>query len=167
LQRIMNTTATTTQRYECDVVLVEDFKDLADTMADVLRRSSLSVQVALDGRSALEIARHCVAKVALIDCQLPDIEGPDLVRALRALWPATDIILVSGNVGGISAATARDLGIRMFLNKPVPLRALCQAVHRLLREPRTAAAPSGQSWISLGIGSPNDNVVRMPLAPHR
>jgi DNA-binding response OmpR family regulator len=151
------------QRYECDVVIVEDFKDLADSTAEALRRTGLSVLVALDGRSALAIADRCTARVALIDCNLPDFEGLDLVPRLRARWPEAEFIMVSGNVAGVPESLARSSGIRLFLNKPVPLRALCQAVHRLVRQP----APPGRaaSWISLGIGSPRDDKGSMPLAP--
>jgi len=163
-------------RYLCDVVVIEDFKDLADVLAESLRESGLSVQVALDGGSALEIARHSTARVALVDYMLPDVTGIDLVARLRKQWPNTEFILLSGNIGGVSADLAQSLGIRMFLNKPVPMRALCKAVHQLLRMPRSAASAGTdqRNWLSLGIGSPRHhaldptgNVVQMPLAPFR
>lgn len=150
------------QRYECDVVIVEDYKDLADSTAGALQRTGLSVRVALDGMSALAIAEQCTARVALIDCNLPDFEGLDLVPRLRARWPKTEFIMVSGNIGGVPASLARSSGIRMFLNKPVPLRALCQAVHRLVRQP--APVDGAASWVSLGIGSPREDTPSMPLA---
>ncbi|KAF0100814.1 MAG: PAS/PAC sensor hybrid histidine kinase [Rhodospirillaceae bacterium] len=143
-------------RVGCDVVVVDDFQELATTIAEALRGRGLSTHVAFDGEAAAALARNYVPAVALIDCILPDIDGLQLIRQLGEVWSDTTFIAMSGDVGGISEDVARQLRIKAFLNKPLPIRVLAQSVERLVRSSRDRPvereAPS--AWISLGIGSP-------------
>ncbi len=148
--------ASTTGRVDCDVVVVDDLQELATAIAEALRGRGLSTHVAFDGEAAAALARSYNPAVALVDCVLPDIDGLRLIRQLGEAWPATTFIAMSGDVGGISEDMARQLRVRAFLNKPLPLRALVQAVERIVRmscdRPEEREAP--RAWISLGIGSP-------------
>ncbi len=154
-------------RFGCDVVLVEDDKDIAEGVAIALRRSGISVQVALDQASARALARECEPRVCLVDYALPDGDGPSLVRELSATWKETTFILLSGQVGGLTQAVARNLRIRAFLNKPIPITALRDAIRRLLREPKDEASmPPQHSWLHLGIGSPRPERLTGQHEPH-
>jgi two-component system OmpR family response regulator len=143
-------------RVACDVIVVDDFPELAAAIADALRGRGLSIRTALNGEAALALARNCNPVVALVDCILPDVDGLDLIHRLGEAWPDTTFIAMSGDVGGISEDVARQLRIKAFLNKPLPMRVLAEAVQRLVRSadghPPQREAPS--AWISLGIGSP-------------
>jgi DNA-binding response OmpR family regulator len=143
-------------RVGCDVVIVDDYQELAAAIAETLGARGLSTQVAFNGESAVALARNYNPVVALVDCILPDIDGLQLIRRLGEAWPDTTFIAMSGDVGGISEDMARRLRIKAFLNKPLPMRVLAQAVERLVHSSRSRPvereAPS--SWISLGIGSP-------------
>jgi two-component system OmpR family response regulator len=143
-------------RVRCDVIVVDDFPELATAIAEALGGRGLSTRVALNGEAAVALARNYNPAVALVDCILPDIDGLQLIRQLGEAWPDTTFIAMSGDVGGISEDAARRLRIKAFLNKPLPMRVLAQAVERLVRSsdgrPLEREAPS--AWISLGIGSP-------------
>lgn len=148
--------ASPTGRVGCDVIVVDDFQELASAIGEALRNRGLSTHVAFNGEAALAFARNYKPVVALIDCVLPDIDGLHLIRRLGEAWPDTTFIAMSGDVGGISEDIARQLRIKAFLNKPLPMRVLAQAVERLILSSRgrpvEGEAPS--AWISLGIGSP-------------
>lgn len=143
--------------FECDVVVIDDYQALATEIAGALRRRGLSVQIALDGASAMALAVRSRPRVALVDCALPDIDGIELVRRLGRTWPETTFLVLSGQVGGVSADLARQLRIHAFLNKPLPIRALAQAVERLVHSSNEHkarhAAPT--AWLALGMGSPS------------
>lgn len=148
--------ASPTGRAGCDVIVVDDFPELATAIAEALRGRGLSTHIAFNGEAAVALARHYDPVVALVDCVLPDVDGLRLIRQLGDAWPGTTFIAMSGDVGGISEDVARQLRIKAFLNKPLPMRVLAQAVERLVRSssgrPMEQEAPS--AWISLGIGSP-------------
>ncbi len=143
-------------RVGCDVIVVDDLQELATAIAEALRGRGLSTHVAFNGEAAVAFSLNYNPVVALVDCILPDIDGLQLIRRLGDAWPDTTFIAMSGDVGGISEDTARRLRIKAFLNKPLPMRVLAQAVERLVcssrGRPSEPEAPS--AWISLGIGSP-------------
>ena len=142
-------------RLACDVIVIDDFRDFAEGIARALRHKGMSVQIAMDGASALAFSAKLVPRVALVDCALPDIDGLTLVRDLGKIWTDTTILVLSGHVRGLSEKMACELRIRAFLNKPVPVSALTQAIEKLLREPRDINPAQGpRPWLMLGIGSP-------------
>jgi hypothetical protein len=61
--------------------------------------------------------------------------GLELAAQLRVRLPRTAILLMSGRIGGVPSETLKRLDIRVFINKPLPLKALRQAVIGLVREP--------------------------------
>lgn len=154
----------TTGRFNLDVVVIDDYRELTAEIAEALRRRGLSARVAFDGATALALAEDSTPAVALVDCTLPDVDGFNLIRQLGKVWPETTFLVISGDVGGISEDMARQLRIHAFLNKPFPMRALAQAVERLVGTSPDGAARRDvpRAWISLGLGSPAS---RAPVAP--
>jgi CheY-like chemotaxis protein len=65
------------------VLVADDSRDAADTLAILLRRWGHEVRVAYDGLSALAAARHFKPRVALLDIQMPRMHGGDVARNLR------------------------------------------------------------------------------------
>lgn len=150
-------------RFACDVLIIDDYREFAESVAAALRRTGMTVQIALDAATARSI--EIEPQVVLVDCGLPDGDGISLVRELGKHWQDATFLLLSGQVGGIPEAVAKDLRIRAFLNKPVPLSILRQAIAKLLREPKGAPRDGAtHSWLTLGIGSPTgaDGFPRSP-----
>lgn len=143
-------------RFNLDVVVVDDYRELTTEIAEALRRRGLSTKVAYDGATAVALAEDSTPAVALVDCALPDVDGFNLIRRLGKAWPETTFLVISGDVGGISEDLARQLRVHAFLNKPLPMRVLAQAVERLVHTSRDRAVEqeAPRAWISLGIGSP-------------
>lgn len=154
----------TTGRVGCDVVVIDDYRELTEEIAEALRRRGLATQLAFNGATAITLARSYNPAVAVIDCTLPDVDGFHLIRQLGKAWPNTTFLAISGDVGGISEDMARELRVHAFLNKPLPIRALAQAVERLVRRScnRTGEQGAPRAWISLGIGSPAGRTPSVP-----
>ena len=66
------------------VLVVEDQPELADSVARVLRREGMAVDVAYDGGAALERAAVVDYDVVVLDRDLPGVHGDDVCRALVA-----------------------------------------------------------------------------------
>lgn len=137
----------------CDVLIVEDNILQCDDMADFLRRAELRVETAYDGAQARERARLHEPRVILLDFNLPDMTGVQLAEALRALLPSAAIMMMSGRIDGLSERTLEALGITVFVNKPVPLGPLRQAVVKLVQSNRGGhEAPQQKGWLGAGLG---------------
>ena len=117
----------------CDVLVVEDDVTLADTISQFLMRGGLRVRAVPGATAALRIITFAPPKVAIIDYQLPGMNGVQLSAQLRAELPALHIILMSANDLDLDRATLDKAGIKVFVNKPIPPSPLRQAVMRLLQ----------------------------------
>jgi DNA-binding response OmpR family regulator len=118
---------------QCDVLLVEDDIALGAVMESYLARHGLEVRTAHSGSSALYLLDKVEPKVAILDFRLPDLNGVELSRQIRERLPSLPIIMMSGAIGDVEQATLEKIGIKVFVNKPVPLRSLVRAVMQLLQ----------------------------------
>jgi signal transduction histidine kinase len=103
------------------VLIVDDNADAAHTLSLFLEALGHSVRVAFDGHAALEIAGQEAPQVLLLDIGLPDIDGYQLARRLRAL-PVTAqsvFIALTGYGQPDDRARSRDAGFDHHLTKPV------------------------------------------------
>lgn len=139
---------------DCDVLIVEDELLQSQEMAAFLGRAGLSVQTAHSGSSALRQAAMYRPRVALLDYNLPDTTGVKLAQHLRALYPDLAMIMMSGRIDGLSEQTLKSIGISVFVNKPLPLGALRQAVVKLVRSlpVRHESQVQHTGWLSAGFG---------------
>jgi DNA-binding response OmpR family regulator len=135
----------------CDVLIVEDDGMQCLEMSGFLRRAGLSVESAPDGTQAVARARFLRPKVVLLDYNLPDMTGVQTAEQLRAILPSASILMMSGRIDGLSEKTLADLGITVFVNKPVPLGALRQAVVKLVRG-SDSSPKSKPGWLTAGVG---------------
>ncbi len=117
----------------CDVLVVEDELSLAETISQFLMRGGLRVRTAHGAASALRTASIAPPRVAIIDYQIPGMNGLDLAARLRADLPTLQIILMSANDLHFDRKTLDSAGVKVFVNKPMPPGPLRQAVLRLLQ----------------------------------
>ncbi|NTW02668.1 MAG: response regulator [Oscillochloris sp.] len=113
------------------ILLVDDNLLMQQVMSRYLESQGYSVDVAEDGAAALDLAQQHVFQLLMIDMRLPDLEGPEILSALRALahvqrCPA---IAVSGLGEGDRERTLAA-GFDAFLAKPINLDVLIEIVQR-------------------------------------
>ncbi|MDP1837400.1 MAG: response regulator [Reyranella sp.] len=135
------------------MLIVEDSTVQCLEMADYLRRANLSVESAFDAATAIARATKYEPRVVVVDYNLPDMTGVQLAEALRALLPSAAILIMSGRIDGLSEETLHALGITVFVNKPVPLGPLRQAVLKLVdASTKGEDTPRAKGWLSTGTG---------------
>jgi CheY-like chemotaxis protein len=115
------------------ILVVDDEHDLAITCQRLLRRQGWSVAIAHDRRSALELLAGPPPPVlAIVDRQLPDGDGLDVVRA--AVAASIPAVLASGVGAPLTRQLAQQEGAAAFLAKPFTALELQQLVERLVGE---------------------------------
>ena len=112
------------------VLVVDDNRDSADTLAELVRIWGHDVRTANDGPAALECARRFRPQVVLLDVGLPGMDGYELARRLRAEGLAGDVLVsVTGYGQDEDRRRAAEAGFDLHLTKPVDpaqLRALLE-----------------------------------------
>ena len=93
---MMQTPASRDRARKRRVLVVDDNQDLAVTCSWLLKLQGHEAAVAFDGRQALEVAREFRPDVALLDVDLPCIDGYELARRLRGEYgPEVLLIIVT------------------------------------------------------------------------
>lgn len=118
------------------VLVVEDHPRLAETIATVLRRDGVAVDIAFDGHEALHRAYLATYDVVVLDRDLPQVHGDEVCRRLAAEgYPAAILMLTAAGTVDDRVRGLR-LGADDYLPKPFALMELIARIHALARRSR-------------------------------
>jgi len=112
---------TSSQPEVLSILVVDDDAQMLRTIKDILRLRGYSAIIAATGGQALEITREMkeAPAVALVDLQLPDMDGIELIRRLREIAATTEVVILTGNASIDSAVRALREHSNDYLVKPV------------------------------------------------
>jgi DNA-binding response OmpR family regulator len=124
------------------VLVVEDHPRLAATVAGVLRREGMAVDMAFDGQEALARTGLITYDVVVLDRDLPVVHGDDVCRSLVAAGYAGAVLMLTA--AGTLEDRVQGLGIGAddYLPKPFHLSELIARVHALSRRSRRVLPPT-------------------------
>jgi PAS domain S-box-containing protein len=108
------------------ILVVDDNRDAADSLAELLGALGHDQRVAYDGPTALRLAVDCRPDLVLLDIGMPQMDGYEVARRLRALdlQPQPVLVALTGYGQEADRQKSRLAGIQHHLVKPVDLRAL-------------------------------------------
>ncbi|XXJ19313.1 ATP-binding protein [Desulfovibrio caledoniensis] len=123
------------------ILFVDDEKALAESCGELLGNLGYGVRTVTDSNEALRIftASPEAFDLVITDYSMPGLRGDKLARSILDIRPTIPIILCTGYSHSFAENDARQLGIEVFLHKPVDLRNLAICVSRFLR-------PAGSSF---------------------
>src|SRR5271170_4614077 len=125
------------------ILIVEDNGATRKMMRLALQAEGYSVLEAEDGQSALQLAAEHNPAIVLLDCGLPDMDGFDVARRLRALAPNLPIFAVTGWTG-LDEARILTAGFLDVLVKPVVPSRLVDIVERYVGRAASRSAKTGK-----------------------
>lgn len=102
------------------VCLVEDDRDLRETLAEVLNRAGFDARTAQNGLQAIEMLRDWRPEIVVCDMIMPDCEGFEVLRNAQSIIPNARFVMISGATGEILDVleAAQLLGADAILRKP-------------------------------------------------
>ena len=121
------------------VLIVDDEQGIRRTLASVLEDEGFSVEVAASGEECLAAFERQVFSCVLLDVWLPGIDGIETLQQLRAGFPETAVIMISGHGNIATAVRATQLGALDFIEKPLQIERTVLAVSNALRQVRLEA----------------------------
>ncbi|MFO1413367.1 MAG: response regulator [Burkholderiales bacterium] len=129
------------------VLIVEDDELNREVTRDLLQAVGLVVDAAEDGRSAVRLAASASYAAILMDVQMPEMDGLQATRAIRALpgHAETPIIAMTANVYDDDRAACRDAGMNDFLAKPTLPARLYEAMLHWTPKTRNGSADRAEA----------------------
>ena len=115
------------------VLVVEDEARLAAALQRGLQAEGFAVDVAGDGPSGLDLARHGEYDAMILDIMLPGLSGYRVVQALRAEKNWVPVLMLSAKDGEYDQADGLDCGADDYLTKPFSYVVLLARLRALLR----------------------------------
>lgn len=123
------------------VLVVEDHKELAATIAVGLRREGMAVDIAFDGEDALRHASGDTYEVILLDRDIPKIHGDDVCRALVARGSRSRVLMLTASDAIEDRVDGLGLGADDYLPKPFAFAELVARIRALARRGRPGYSP--------------------------
>jgi DNA-binding response OmpR family regulator len=124
------------------VLLVEDHVELADTIAAVLRREGMAVDMAFDGRDALERAAVSSYDVIVLDRDLPGVHGDDVCRKLVSEASASRVLMLTAAGSLDERVDGLGIGADDYLPKPFAFVELVARIRALARRAGPPVPPT-------------------------
>jgi DNA-binding response OmpR family regulator len=150
------------------VLVVEDQPDLADSVARVLRREGMAVDVAYDGGAALERATVVPYDVVVLDRDLPVVHGDDVCRTLVHRGSTSRVLMLTASGTIASRVEGLGLGADDYLPKPFAYAELVARIRALARRSQPAAPPvltHGDLRLDPAQRTASRAGARLPLSP--
>jgi DNA-binding response OmpR family regulator len=117
------------------ILVIEDQDDLAELYKATLKNAGYKVQLALTGEEGLAEFRANGADLILLDMTLPEMQGTQVLRELRALNATVPVIIITGETGELFRIESERLGVHGYLSKPPNYDELLGMIRRSLEAP--------------------------------
>ncbi|HEY2029336.1 MAG TPA: response regulator, partial [Myxococcales bacterium] len=116
------------------LLVVDDEQANLDSLDRIFEREGLKVLRAKSGQEAVEILRSSAVDVVLTDLMMPSMSGQELLRAVRAVAPEAEVVLMTAYGTVEAAVAAMKDGAYDFLTKPLKRHAVLKSVAQALEK---------------------------------
>jgi DNA-binding NtrC family response regulator len=121
------------------ILVIDDDQNIRTTFAAILKSEGYDVDTAENGKTAIEKSNADLYNVALIDFRLPDMDGTELLTALRETTPKTVKIMVTGYPTVQNAIECVNKQADAYFTKPVDYENLLSTIKKLIQKQQEAA----------------------------
>jgi CheY-like chemotaxis protein len=137
------------------ILIIDDDKDTLETLGDILQEKGYQTETAKNGKEAIAKAEKHFFNVALIDINLPDMTGIEVLQAVGKISPYTMNVMITGNATLQNAIESVNVGANAYIRKPIDHATLdkildeCLKKQQLLIYPNETPAPLRKPEIRL------------------
>lgn len=115
-----------------EVLFVDDERPVLSTVNEYLSRQGYRVTVVDSGLKAFELVKEKDFDIVFTDLKMPDLNGLELLKAVKNFRPKTEVIIITGYGSIETAVEALQLGGYDYLQKPIKLERLMLLIDRII-----------------------------------
>jgi two-component system response regulator RegX3 len=142
------------------VLIVEDEISFSDALAYLLKKESFDVQVAINGKEAIDLFNSFSPDLILLDLMIPEVSGTEVCRVIRST-SQVPIIMLTAKDSEIDKVVGLELGADDYVTKPYSSRELLARIKAVMRR-NSADSHSADDGHELSVGP-----IRMDLDKHQ
>ncbi len=116
------------------ILIVDDEPDLRTLLAHVLQNAGYEVKEASDGEEAINNLKNQKYDLALLDIQMPLVNGIQVLKYIKQNTPKTKAIMLTGYADLKHAMEAKEFGAKDFIGKPYKIEDILLTVENVLKE---------------------------------
>jgi CheY-like chemotaxis protein len=141
------------------ILIVDDMASVRAGLAACLEGMAVQISFAEDGAAALKLLKGEKFDVALLDLQMPVLDGPQLLRLLKGQTFTCDFIFVTATSSRAALAELFKLGVSDYIAKPFRKDEVREKVERALSRRRVAVGTATRSAAAMSARPPRDLLV--------
>lgn len=116
------------------ILLVDDDRMSLRSLGDFLTTAGFAVDALQCPQTALAVTQVRTYDLIVSDYQLPEMNGIDIIRKVKTEQPSIKSILYTGYFTKATVDAARAAGIDRFFSKPIRIKEMISAIHKLTRK---------------------------------
>ncbi len=132
--RVVGTLTAPVTPAETTLLVVEDDRSNLESLERLLSKEDYRVLTAPDARAALELLRRQRAHIVVTDLMMPGLSGLDLLKAIKAVSPETEVILMTAYGTVETAVEAMRAGAYDFVEKPLKRMQILKTVAKAMEK---------------------------------
>ena len=137
------------------ILIVDDEASIRKSLEGVLSDEGYSCALASDGADALSQLESLRPSLVILDIWMPGMDGIETLRRMKAAQPETPVIMMSGHATISTAIKATKVGASDFIEKPLELDVVLNAIRRALGTQDAVRSPAaGELAGSIDLRSP-------------
>ena len=100
------------------IIIIDDNEDICNTLSLILEDEGYKTEIALTGQQAIKKIINKSYNVALLDINLPDVKGTEIITSIKEIHPNMDIIMITANTSSKFVIDALNNGASGYILKP-------------------------------------------------
>ena len=120
------------------IIVIDDQEEIRTSIEAILSDEGFLVETAKNGKEAINASKTTQFDLAIVDINLPDIEGTELLRKLRDNQPKMATLIVTGQPSLENAIKSVNNKADGYLLKPFEPRTLIETIRKILAEKSSA-----------------------------
>ena len=116
------------------ILIVDDEDDLRTLLRDLLSVQGYQISSAADGEEAISLLKRDKFDITLLDIQMPNMNGIQVLKYIKEHTPRTRAIMLTGYADLKHAMEAKEFGARDFIGKPYKVEDVLSTIERVLLE---------------------------------